>query len=1116
MASKRKILETISRQDLLEIARNFDITGLTGKNKVEIIDSVVGVRSISADAVLGLLSRDDLKAICRDLGLDDAGREKQALIDRLLGQDEPTEAAATTEETQMAKKKPAAGGDGLGNVEDYRHKGSKRKNNPPAKIAAEGTVPLMPKIEYSYSPRRPPTLRFDTTGGADKLPELLAESTRRKLTTEEAHILAEALRTQEPWLEWAGKRESEASGFAVDPVALHIHERISSQAIIKVAARKDIDRTLFSDPEQEYQEAVQFYRHDIDWTNRLILGDSLHVMASLTRREDLTGKVQMIYMDPPYGIKYGSNFQPEVGRRDVKDKESDLTREPEMVRAYRDTWHIGVHSYLAYVRDRLILAKELLCDSGSIFVQIGDENVHLIRNLLDEVFGRDNACSLISYAKTTTTTGRLLPGTNDFILWYAKNAQQVKFRQIHGIKVVGGASASNYSSVEELSGNRRVMTVEEKTNAESLQSGFRPYRIDNLTSPRIREGRTGYYPITLQGKAFLPRTGEWKTNREGMNRLLQCDRLASTGDGIYYVRYIEDFPAFLLNNSWADTVVAGFASQKVYVVETNAKVVQRCILMTTDPGDLILDPTCGSGMTAYVAEQWGRRWITIDTSRVAVAIARQRILTAKYDFYQLRDETVGVAGNFKYKTVPHITLKSIAQNPNLDPIFANHEPILAAKLTACNTVLNKVTPDIRHRLELKLLDKQRAEGKRAVSDADRRRWELPEKGKTWDHWEVPFDTDKDWPKELTEAVTAYRKAWRAKMDEVNACITANAEQEELVDQPVVVRGVVRVSGPFTVEAVQPPELSLSDVVGTLSPIGGAPDSLETFAPARTMRLVQAKNEFEAQNIEAYLDQMVKLLRMDGVRYPDNKQKNFTRLERLSSSGGGIHAEGRWVANGEADNDTEGKATVAVAFGPQYGPVTAKQVEELIRAASRRGYDDLVVAGFSFDGPAQAVINEAQHPKLRIHMAHIRPDVNPGMNGLLKEQPGSQLFTVFGQPRTTLKGPNKEGEYTAVMEGVDIYDPVANTIRSTEDQKVAAWFLDGDYDGRCFCITQAFFPDKSAWEKLSKALGGVVDPERFEALSGTVSLPFPAGKHKCVAVKVIDPRGNEVMQVHRLK
>jgi adenine-specific DNA-methyltransferase len=377
---------------------------------------------------------------------------------------------------------------------------------------------------------------------------------------------------------------------------------------------------------------------------------------------------------------------------------------------------------------------------------------------------------------------------------------------------------------------------------------------------------------------------------------------------------------------------------------------------------------------------------------------------------------------------------------------------------------------------------------------------------------VAFDTDPDWPKALSDAVSAYRKAWRAKMDEVNACISANAEQEELVDQPEIVKGIVRVSGPFTVEAVQPPEMSLGDAHQVSVPeFAGAPEEMETFNVE--VRDVETRADQEAKNVDAFLDQMLRLLKIDGVRFPNTKEMKFSRLEQVID-GSIMHAEGRW-SNGEADKDPEGKANVGVVFGPQYGPVTALQVEEAIRQASRRGYDHLVIAGFSFDGAAHAVITEAQHPRLKIHAANIRPDVNPGMAGLLKEQPGSQLFTVFGQPRTRVEGPDKEREYTVTMEGVDIYNPVDNSITSSRADKVAAWFIDGDYDGRTFCITQAFFPDKSAWEKLSKALDGVVDPDRFEALSGTASLPFPAGKHNCVAVKVIDPRGNEVMSVHRL-
>jgi hypothetical protein len=332
MASKRKILEAMTRTGLLDIARHYEITGLTAQSKTKIVDALAGSRKVQPDEFLTLFSRDDLKGLCQALRLDESGREKQLLIDRLMGREAGTSDTQTTANNTrqaMAKKKPKTDVDGL-NVEDYRHSGAKRKNNPPAKIAAEGTVPPMPKIEYSYSPRRPPVLRFDTSGKADKLPELLEKATKGPLTKDEAQILAEALRKQQPWLEWAGKQEAESRGFSVDPVALHIHERISSQAILKVAARQDVERTLFNDPEQEYHEAVQFYKHDVQWTNRLILGDSAQVMASLAHREDLAGKVQMIYMDPPYGIKYGSNFQPVVDDRVVQEKDSSFSnRSPE-------------------------------------------------------------------------------------------------------------------------------------------------------------------------------------------------------------------------------------------------------------------------------------------------------------------------------------------------------------------------------------------------------------------------------------------------------------------------------------------------------------------------------------------------------------------------------------------------------------------------------------------------------------------------------------------------------------------------------------------------------------------------------------------------------------------
>jgi len=1122
--NRRDVLKAVSRARLIEVAKGFEIAGLTGLSKAEVVSSLARRRSISLDVFLEKLKRDELKAVCRTLGLDDGGRRKQTVIQRIVGG-----VQGSSGEDAMARKR--GGKKRETEVEDYRHDEAKRKNNPPAKIAAEGVVPIVPKARYAYHPRRPPVLQFDPEGKPDKLPELLAEARKRPLNKDEAKLLAEALRHQQPWLEWAEKREQHERGFfEVDPVALHIHERISAQAILKVARRQDVQRNLFADPEQEYQEAVQFYRHDIDWTNRMILGDSLQVMSSLARREDLAGKVQMIYIDPPYGIKFASNFQPEVGKRDVRDREQDLTREPEMVKAYSDTWHLGIHSYLSYLRTRLVAARDLLSGSGSIFVQISDENLHRVRQVMDEVFKPDNFCGVIVIWKTSSATSTLMATTCDYLLWFAKSKPTVDYFQPYSEKDIADprSGANEYRYVALSSGEKKPASA---AGRNELTEGQR-YRPSPTTSQSGTEATR--VPVIVDGRRFVPGPGGWKTNAEGFLRLCRSGRLVPRDKSISYVRFLLDFPVVPVSDLWMDVRWGFDASEKRYVVETNPSIIQRCMLMTTSPGDLVLDPTCGSGTTAYVAEQRGRRWITIDTSRVAIALARQRLLTAKYDYYEMQNEAAGVSEGFKCKTVPHITLKSIAQNENLDPIFEKHEPILEEKLKDCNAALKKVTKETRTKLLGKLVAKQKKEGKKSVTDADRRRWLLPPENRDrdkaarakstvdldfdgWYHWEAPFDTDPDWPKELRDAVSSYRKAWRAKMDEVNACIAANADQEVLVDQPEVVPGVVRVSGPFTVEAVQPPEMSLGEPTLTQveaeGKFDGEPEGLEgTFE----VRMVETRLDQEAQNLDAYLDQMMRLLRTDGVTFPNNKHNRFTRLEPLESAEPGLHAEGRWAPDGKEDEDPEGKANVCVAFGPQYGPVTAKMVEDVIRSANRMGYDDLVIAGFSFDGASQAVIDEIKSPRLRIHAAHIRPDVNPGMEGLLKEQPGSQLFTVFGQPRTRLDGPDKKGQYTVTMEGVDVYNPVDNGIQSTGADKVAAWFIDGDYDGRTFCITQAFFPDRKAWDKLARALKDVVDPDAFEAFSGTTSLPFPAGKHKRVAVKVIDPRGNEVMRAHPLE
>jgi adenine-specific DNA-methyltransferase len=1023
---------------------------------------------------------------------------------------------------------------------------AKRKNIPPAGLEAQGVLQEAPKIRYEYNPHLPPVLRSATEATeVDQLPELLAIARQRALSAAEAEMLADALRRHEPWLEWSGKREK--PWFEVEPVALHMHERISTQAILRVLAREDVERDLFADPQQDYAKAVQFYQHDMDWANRMILGDSLQVMASLARREDLAGKVQMIYFDPPYGIKFASNFQPQLGQRDVKDREQDLTREPEMVKAYRDTWTLGIHSYLAYLRDRLAMAKELLADSGSIFVQISDENLHRVRLVMDEVFGAGNCVATILMRKSGWAATSLLPQVHDFILWYARDKPSIKYRGLLVEQSLSGLLEVQGAMVEDPeTGERRAVTSGERAESAGLPQGWVFFQHDNLTSTGPSENSSGL--IKFQGGEFWPGSGgrtdrHWKTIPEGIYRLGKCNRLLALGSSLRQKRYATDYPVTPLGDHWNDTAVSGFADQKVYVVQTNTLAIQRCLLMTTDPGDLVLDPTCGSGTTAYVAEQWGRRWITCDSSRVALALAKHRLMTAKFDYQQLRplsaedvsrnpngtwltDPTGKIPGKatFACKTVPHITLKSIARNTSLDPIFARHEPILAERLEKLNREVAKAGAALKEKLVGKLIHKHREEGTNAVTDADLRRWLLPDtqavlirsfpakkpfKGVTpkqaeayraaipkggWKEWEAPFDIDPDWPKPLQDALIAYRASWRAKMDEVNACIAANAEMEELVDKPEPVKGVVRVSGPFSMEGV----IAVEDGLDT--PIGGAPGELETF-----------DGETAVQNAEAHLDTIIRLLKASGVDFPGNRNMKFNRLDPLTGASL-IHAEGEWM------NGDKKERRVAVSVGPAVGNVSSMQVEDVIRDANRKGYDDVVFAGFGFDAAAQDAIESSSHPKVRLHMALIRPDV--AMGDLLKTQPGSQLFTVFSAPRVKGPTPQKDGEFTVEVEGMDVYDPVSNTLFPTDKERIAAWFLDTDYDGRTFCICQAFFPDKSKWSKLAKALGDadVIEEDAFEALSGLVSLPFPRperlgkGETWRIAVKVIDPRGNEGMRV----
>jgi adenine-specific DNA-methyltransferase len=1012
---------------------------------------------------------------------------------------------------------------------EHRHAQATRKNLPAAGDAL-GHVEEAGKITYAYDPHRPPVLRFNE--GIVSLRELLDESRRRPLTAEETEKLAALLEAPQPWLEWTGKRET--PDFAVEPVALHIHERVSAQAILKAVRREDIQRDLFAEGAQSAKEARAYYQHDVAWANRLITGDSLQVMTSLARREGLAGQVQMIYFDPPYGIKFSSNWQNEVGKRDVKDKDEDLTREPEMIRAYRDTWTLGVHSYLAYLKQRLIVARELLKDSGSLFLQISDENLHRVRAVMDEVFGAPNIAAIITFRKTSGLTADRLAQNSDYLLWFAKDISRLKYKQPFVEK--GTDSDLAFYAYLDLPNGERVR-IKEGQDDGLLRNG-KPYSVSDLTSSH--EYSLGKEIFETNGLKFAPGARFWTTSPEGMKRLSESGRIHISSNSIRYVRYLQDFPVQPLTANWTDTITGQYSDGRIYVVQTASKVIERCMLMTTEPGDLVLDPTCGSGTTAYVAEQWGRRWITIDSSRVAVAIARQRLLTSCYDTYKTKDPIAGVdpsapqnpAHGFYFKTVPHITLKSIAQNKGLDPIFAKHGPILAARLAELNATLAAVSAPqaaaLRQKLVAKLLAKHVADGANAITDADQRRCLLPGTDKTiivagkkitlkqveayraaippttaWREWEVPFDADTEWPAPLAAALTAYRTAWRAKMDEVNAAIAANAEQEELVDQPEPVRGVARVAGPFTVESMRPPETSLkgeADQENAPGPIGGAPGELESFESTTAP-------ERDVTNAASHIERMLELLKHDGLTFTGNKHVKFTQLDAIESSF--LHAEGEFQAEDAKPH------RVAIVIGPEFGSVTSYQVDSALRVAHRRGYDDVVFAGFSFDATAQETIqayNDEPRAEVRLHMAQIRPDV--GMKDLLKKtQKVEQIFTVFGQPRTRVEP--KSGEVVIHMDGVDLYDPVANALQTTSAGKVAAWFLDTDYDGKVFCICQAFFPDKTAWDKLARALKTSVSEGAFEALSGTTSMPFKPGPRQCVAVKVIDPRGNEVMRVHRL-
>ncbi len=840
-----------------------------------------------------------------------------------------------------------------GDIKSYKHEKDTRKNAVPVGLASYDTSKPKPK-KYEYDP----------------------------------HL--------DPQLVWAGKKEH--TSFEVPTVSLHIHEHIAPEAIIRSVKREPAQPELFAKPDMPLKELVEFYQHEMDWTNRLILGDSLLIANSLLEREMMAGRVQCIYFDPPYGVKFSSNFQPSTKQRDVKDSDDFMVREPEQIKAYRDTWELGIHSYLAYLRDRLLLNRDLLTESGSIFVQISDENVHHVRELMDEVFGKENFVSLISFTTTSGIPSNTLSRAGDYILWYAKDLEQIKYRQLFKNKDL--EDITHYNLLYLPDGKIRRLSKEETEDTTLIPKDAKLSTSQSLTSQGATKSDS---TVVLNGIEYRPPSDQhWKTTVEGVKNLFDKGRLLISEKSIRYLRFDSDFPVNPINNIWTDTVIG--SQEKEYVVQTSIKTIQRCILMTTDPGDLVLDPTGGSGTTAYVAEQWGRRWITCDTSRVALTLARQRLMTAVYPFYKLSDEEMGIKGGFIYEEVPHITLKSIAQN------------------------------------------------------------EPPQK-------------------------------------------------EILFDKPEIDRKKVRVAGPFTVEGI--PQHSTLDFEeanyeAESAVIARSEATKQSQGEILPLRFAQgfgssAQNDTRRIDAENHIHTLIELLRKDGVTFPGNKKMKFENL--ISVSGGFIHAEGIPL-------EKNGLKKVAVSFGPPHGPVTVRQVQDGIHDAYLSGYDGIIFCGFAFDAAAQDV----KHPKIKVFYSHIRPDVL--MGDLLKTTTASQLFTVFGEPDIEIKTisnlksqiSDKEKEYEIILEGVDIYDPLTGEVYSDNGERIAAWFIDTDYDKRTFCVSQAFFPDSTAWDKLKRALKASIDEDKFELLTSTRSLSFKLGKEKRIAVKVIDHRGNEVMVV----
>ena len=875
----------------------------------------------------------------------------------------------------------------------------------------------------------------------------------------------------DPQLVWRGKDEKDWSDLVVQVPPLYVQEKVHPKVLIDDLLRQTKETKsqdsayqidLFADFNgiTEGVDKTEFYQHDQNWSNRMILGDSLQVMASLAEREGLRGNVQCVYFDPPYGIKFNSNFQWSTTSRDVKDGNIEqITREPEQVKAFRDTWRDGIHSYLTYLRDRLTVARDLLTESGSIFVQIGDENVHRVRALLEEVFGQGNFIAQLLFKKTGSMSGNYISGIADTVLWYGKSQNKTKFRRLLTERSVEAVD-SGFSNIELPDGTFRRLTSAELNGESPFPEGVR-----FQTAPLMSSGEAKTpQPFTFEGVTYLPAKGNhWKVSVENLPKVSKVGRLLAVGKTLTFKKYLLESQYTPLTNIWMDTMESTFAVQRIYVVQTSTKVVQRCILMATDPGDLVLDPTCGSGTAAYVSEQWGRRWITIDTSRVALALARSRIMGARYHYYLLADSSEGqlkeaeitgtapssqpVYGNirhgFVYERIPQITLKSIGNNTEIDVIWEQFQ---------------KIMEPLREQLNKTLKEK-------------------------WEEWDVPREPDNKWNESVRKLHSDWWHVRNERQTEIDKSIAAKAEFEYLYDKPYEDKKKVRVSGPFTVESLSPHRmLGVNENEGLIDD------------------LADSKLGYEVKKDFAQI--ILENLKIAGVQQAHKEDRiSFTAL--VPWPGDLVCAEGRYM-----EGSTEKRA--AIFIGPEFGTVQRVDLVAAAREAGDADFDVLISCAFSYEAQTTEFTRLGRIPVLK---ARINADLHMAED--LKNTGKGNLFVIFGEPDITLIN-EKDGKLRVKINGVDVFKPQTGEVISDNADGIACWFVDTDYNEESFFIRQAYFLDANdPYKALKTTLKAEINQEAWETLHSDISRPFDKPKTGRIAVKVINHLGDEVMKVFKV-